>query len=397
MQDERKAAQPLMRFQIFVLAGVLVTTLFAVVRRGVIATEAPLRNKSSSVAVVVALCNGSDYLRSPATFQLARAELLAASLRTHVSRDGALVALTHGFGEAALTRMRVAGFWIEDRSRADLDRVALSPRYTELPGKKFPRQPQAKFLSVAHVGVRPDGRCTCLKLHAWNLLQFDAVLLADSDVAFVDNVWPWIHERLAEDEYFVAGEEWDSSRQNYRGLNSHLVFLRPNAITFRMLRDASVAGNFVPRTNGEQDVVESLFTTHRRLRLPAHWHSKMLWCSCRSLMIAHVNGCGSRSSCESKEKRQGFAEVADLTRNEAFRLCPAELSLVAETCLTDGCWPHDVPRNHGTCPGCVTRLCSGNVTRHRGYPLPLFESRRHWFGVSGGGLPEVVAALRSHA
>ena len=385
------AAWGLTPFRVLVLGGVVfVAGLVAVKHRSL-----TLRADSRQIAVVVALCNGSDYLRSPASFQLARAELLAASLRAHDGDGaGALVAITHGFGGAALMRMRRAGYHIEERSRAELDQVALAPRHTETPGKKFPRQPQAKFLSVAHVGVRPDGRCTCLKLFAWNLLRYDAVLLADTDVAFVANPWPWVRARLAEDEYFFAGEEWDSSRQNYRGLNSHLVFLRPSTMAFRMLRDASVAGNFIPRTNGEQDVVESLFTTHRRsLRLPAHWHSKMIWCSCRSLMIAHVNGCGSRNSCESKDKRQGFAELAELVRNDAFQLCPAELSLAAAACPKDGCWPHVVPRNHDTCAGCVTLMCGGNVTRRRGYPPPLFESRRHWFGGSGGGLPEVVAAL----
>lgn len=123
-------------------------------------------------------------------------------------------------------------------------------------------------------------------MNAWQLLQFDGVLLSDTDVVFRADPAPWMQARLEEDEYFHA--EREKGKRNYMGVNSHIVWLRPNRYVHRMLVDAAQRGNYVPFTNGEQDIIESLFTPHRdELQIPASAHSKFAFCTCRSMVVLY--------------------------------------------------------------------------------------------------------------
>ena len=120
-------------------------------------------------------------------------------------------------------------------------------------------------------------------MNAWQLLQFDGVLLSDTDVVFRADPAPWMQARLEEDEYFHAQRE--TGPRNYMGVNSHIVWLRPNRHVHRMLVDAARLGNYVPFTNADQDIIESLFTPHRdELQVPASAHAKFTFCTCRSMV-----------------------------------------------------------------------------------------------------------------
>eukprot|EP00965_Chrysotila_dentata_P180398 5955456-Pleurochrysis_carterae.AAC.8 len=106
------------------------------------------------------------------------------------------------------------------------------------------------------------------------------VLMVDTDVIFEEDPLPWMRQRLAEGEYFLAPEEIES--RNYAGLNIHLAFLRPN------VQDAATHGNFVPYTNGIQDVIEEVFTSHRKFPVLAHTHSHDIFCLCGQVSVLSV-------------------------------------------------------------------------------------------------------------
>ena len=125
---------------------------------------------------------------------------------------------------------------------------------------------------------RLDGACTGLKLLAWNMTAYDHILVSDTDVCFKELPLRWMRTQWARGEYFVAEREpylqWPSLRP-YAGLNSHLMLIQPDAQVFRLLVDMGRFRSFVPYTNGEQDVIETVFSPHRPMpALPAHRHSK---------------------------------------------------------------------------------------------------------------------------
>jgi hypothetical protein len=89
------------------------------------------------------------------------------------------------------------------------------------------------------------------------------VLLVDTDNVFTEDPQPWLEARSRSGEYFAANAE--KLQRNYYGLNGHMLFLRPSAILFEVLRNLGRYGDFVPFLNGEQDVLESVFAPHREL------------------------------------------------------------------------------------------------------------------------------------
>eukprot|EP00308_Calcidiscus_leptoporus_P013489 CAMPEP_0119391936 /NCGR_PEP_ID=MMETSP1334-20130426/119227_1 /TAXON_ID=127549 /ORGANISM="Calcidiscus leptoporus, Strain RCC1130" /LENGTH=217 /DNA_ID=CAMNT_0007414709 /DNA_START=161 /DNA_END=811 /DNA_ORIENTATION=+ len=177
----------------------------------------------------------------------------------------------------ALTRLHHAGFEIDDRSAVKPSKFAMLPAFPRHPELKWPRDNQSR-----HVQHRPDSLCTSFKFNAW-LLRQTAVLMSDTDVVFAEDPRPWMQARLDENEYFFAANE--KMHRNYWGLNTHLTWLRPNRQVFHMLVDAGLHGNYIPYTNTEQDVIESLFTQHRNgLGLPRSVHTRNAFCSCGSVL-----------------------------------------------------------------------------------------------------------------
>jgi len=63
--------------------------------------------------------------------------------------------------------------------------------------------------------------------------------------------------------------------RSYDGLNTHVMFLRPSSHIFTILQLKSEHGEFVPYTNTEQDVLETVFSTEESsVQMFIHEHSK---------------------------------------------------------------------------------------------------------------------------
>ena len=177
---------------------------------------------------------------------------------------------------------------------------------------------QANFFQAAAVQDRKDGLCTSLKLHAWNLVQFDAVLMSDTDVCLFQDPVPYLAEfarrnkgwiqrrgrgssgvRKAERRPTTFSSPLDPRRRpgplsaspsqplravyesdrpqplravyEYRsgqhtgwwGLQSHILCMVPDENLFRLLTLKAKHGEFLPYTNGDQDVIETVFSLHQ--------------------------------------------------------------------------------------------------------------------------------------
>lgn len=121
---------------------------------------------------------------------------------------------------------------------------------------------------------RVDGACTTLKFQAWRLLDFTGVLVVDTDVCMHEDVLPFFHEMERSGRYFAASGIEVADRA-YDGLNTHMIYLVPNQLTFQLLTDKARLADFLPYTNTEQDILETVFPVHLpKVRFPKHDHKK---------------------------------------------------------------------------------------------------------------------------
>jgi hypothetical protein len=236
----------------------------------------------SSTPLVVTICNGTDYVGSPAWDQIERAKLVGCVARGLSAVQ--LVALTYGFGPDALRVLRRSGYSILDASATPASDFSLS-RNSRLPHSLSTQPTTPK---------RPDSTCTAVKLLAWNLTQFPQLLLSDTDVLLRADPLPWMQEQARSQRYFIA--EPETAGRGYPGFNTHLVFLTPNAQVFEILRTAAVYGNFQRYTDTDQDVVESVFSARQPMPpLLPNLHSKSAaWCHQRTVFSCALEG---RSRC----------------------------------------------------------------------------------------------------
>jgi hypothetical protein len=140
----------------------------------------------------------------------------------------------------------------------------LSPKNTSFP-----------FAHPKTVQKRTDGKCTTLKFAAWDLVEYDAFLLADSDVCFDEDVYPFLIDMFQKERYFLASAE--GGTRGWVGLNTHMVYAKPDVLLGKIMRDKASAGTFLPYTNTEQDVLETMFDTKTaaiHAEFPSHAHSK---------------------------------------------------------------------------------------------------------------------------
>ncbi len=177
------------------------------------------------------------------------------------------VVLAHGFSMGSHERLRQGGWIVRDAST-----LAFSSLFTPIkrasPGKHWPR-------SGRGVQARSDGGCTILKLLAWNLTEFDGVLLSDADVCLVEPPGRWMRKQLRADvHHFIASYE-NSVTRGYNGFSAHMYFLRPEPQLCAILLEMALTASFIPHTNCDQDVLETVFATHGVYPpLPAHVHAK---------------------------------------------------------------------------------------------------------------------------
>jgi hypothetical protein len=114
---------------------------------------------------------------------------------------------------------------------------------------------------------RTDGWNTYYKFFLWRLdAFFDVVLFLDADALFMEDPSALFSGFYAINAAFLVSEEphggYDSSCTggcSGPGFNSHMMMLRPNRTVFEELLRKAHARDYIPFTNGEQDVLEGYF------------------------------------------------------------------------------------------------------------------------------------------
>ena len=152
--------------------------------------------------------------------------------------------------------------------------------------KSQERMPPVQKLGANSV-VRGVSANYIVKLHAWNLTEYDMLLMSDLDVLFVTSPLPALRRAHAERLIFEAsGVEY--ATRGYAGFNSHMMLIRPSRDLYAILTANAALGHFVPYTLGDQDVLETMLPLsvgegsagrpfshvpqHGRAIMPCHFH-----------------------------------------------------------------------------------------------------------------------------
>ena len=225
---------------------------------------------SPKLAFVTFLCNGSDHHGFGWADQLLRAHRLGLSVASYMQDadiDRIAVTYNYGFPDVTVPPLTMAGWRVWNASHIPQESFALRPIFRDEPDARL-HWPRSKHTRVQR---RPDYNCTSLKLLAWNLTQYDRVMVSDTDNCMVEDPVPWM--RRHRNHYFVATPQ--GLDRPYQGISSHLMYLQPSELVFRMLRDTATSRSFIPYTNSEQDIIETVFATRRDFpRLPRHRHDR---------------------------------------------------------------------------------------------------------------------------
>ena len=229
--------------------------------------------------------------------RVARTRMWLASLR-RTDTNATVVLLASGFDGGELARafrdpafdrvVAVAPSELRFRARREGDGL-LPPALAPGRGRDSAIQP------------RDDGAGTTLKFWAWALADFDGVVVADADVcwngAFAGPYGRGSHRPAARFHFTSANElegfaaellrrrvpfaaAAERGNRDYDGFNSHFFWVRPSLDVFALLRDKAASGDFVPYTNTEQDVFDTVFAPHRHsfealgIKPPTHEHTK---------------------------------------------------------------------------------------------------------------------------
>ena len=209
------------------------------------------------LAIVITICNGTDYVGSPPDHQISRVRRALGCFGTNES-----------------VKILNTGFRLNNISGVEVTHVPplhLKPRFND-------RDKDHLWVPNNAVQHRLDGNCTATKFHAWNLTEFDAVAVVDSDVCLRPlSLMNSLHAFSKSDKIFAASPE--RAFRKYNGFNTHLMFLKPNRHIFNLLIDKAASSDFVPYTNTEQDVLETVFSpTRHAAKFPWHIHSKNCRC-----------------------------------------------------------------------------------------------------------------------
>jgi len=227
---------------------------------GAIAHRKPTRVVASSA------CNGMDYTNSPGSAQIERAQKLMESFDLTTSKQHRAlvetVILVSNFDSNEVESFRHQGW----------DKVIVIPHNSLRFRTKLERD-ESTFWTLNEVQGRQDGLCTALKLFYWNLTEYTSITHLDTDICLKEDIVPWILRMEQDDMFFAATRERE--QRSYDGLNTHVMFLRPSSDIFTLLQQKSEYGEFVPFTNTEQDVLETVFSTEgSSVQMFLHEHSK---------------------------------------------------------------------------------------------------------------------------
>mmetsp|Transcript_6030 Transcript_6030/g.15435 ORF Transcript_6030/g.15435 Transcript_6030/m.15435 type:complete len:250 (+) Transcript_6030:80-829(+) len=218
------------------------------------------------LAIMCCICAGKDKRQNPSINQLLRVNILGESLTRTLEPPGIRVEkvlVTTGFDNAR--HMANWSKWWDRVIEIPSDRMNFMKRMRQDPTRPWPLNSKTQN--------RPDGNCTVMKLHTWNLTEYDGVLAVDSDACFQEDPRPRMLELHRLGHYFVAGHE-RAARAN-DGFHAFVYWFRPNHILYRILTDKARLGDFMPFANGEQDVFENVFPVHlpeTYAKLPSSFH-----------------------------------------------------------------------------------------------------------------------------
>lgn len=275
------------------------------------------------VPVVVPLCNGTDYRGWGARDQLDRANRLACSLKSSPVRK---VAMTYSMSPQALKSLRDMGYEVIDLTSVPAKAFTLKPMHTPPPASKGGgSRPERRYIPGTRLQDRNDFGCTSFKLLAWNLTQFSRIFMVDSDIFFMEDPAPWLEKHRG--SHFIAQHE--QGIKMYDGIQSNVMMLKPNEDVAAILLENAVTGGFLPFTNGDQDVIESVYSSHKVYPpLPYTLHQNTEWlkklaCSdpkdqmwhhermpnCSGVCIEQLKKCDV--SCRSLQKKVGFSDMTD--------------------------------------------------------------------------------------
>lgn len=217
-------------------------------------------------AVACAICNATDYRGGGGAQQIFRAGALLQTVSRYSTYETPFetVALVSNFHT------------VQDFARQGWDRIHRID-YNELAFKsKFVDDGKTFWPTSGRVQRREDGRCTTLKFNAW-ALKYDAVLVLDTDVCLEENPYPFLAAAYKSGHYFLAFKGV-SARRAVEGFNTHMIFLQPNTMFESLLRDKARNGEFMPFTNTEQDVLDTVFSAATsgvpRQVFPKHQHGR---------------------------------------------------------------------------------------------------------------------------
>ena len=118
--------------------------------------------------------------------------------------------------------------------------------------------------------------CGTLPLLAWNLTQFERVLVVAPDAAcLLADPLPWM--RAHSDHYLIGSHDRADDfgaalpRRAWDGIDDRLLYLQPDAQLFALLLESAQSGSYLPFAGTARDVIETIFPTHIAFPpLPAH-------------------------------------------------------------------------------------------------------------------------------
>jgi len=102
---------------------------------------------------------------------------------------------------------------------------------------------------------RVDGWATYFKFLTWNDTSLDVALHTDVDVCFKTNPDPVVIRTAQTGQPLLT--DWEA--REYPAIHSEMMVVRPSFTTFQRIVQKATTGDYIPHTNGEQDVLEWYF------------------------------------------------------------------------------------------------------------------------------------------
>lgn len=163
-----------------------------------------------------------------------------------------------------------------------------------------------------HHPERRDGVGTYYKLLLFAMTDYKRILSIDVDVGIFDN--PDTLLLSSPNLPIIMSAEPKAGLQKGVGTNSHIFYATPSNATLRRLLQMASDGCYWPFTNGEQDILESIFSPSSAHPFPAHDHTS------EHLYRRHVGALERIASSASEEDaacyRRWYLDAANLSLAE---------------------------------------------------------------------------------